>query len=69
MNHDSSIFRKRGVLSRASVDGDALSQTNGTSQKSSDTHAPARNWAWAHTTDSYDWMDRHGPFWRSGSSE
>jgi hypothetical protein len=23
---------------------------------------PARNWAWAHHSDSYDWMDWHSPF-------
>ncbi|MDH6147666.1 hypothetical protein OKW46_001591 [Paraburkholderia sp. WSM4179] len=22
----------------------------------------ARNWAWAHHSDSYDWMDWHSPF-------
>lgn len=21
----------------------------------------SRNWAWAHTSDSYDWMDSHSP--------
>ncbi len=69
MNYDSSIFRKSGVRSRVSDDGDALSQTNGISQKSSSAHAPARNWAWAHRTDSYDWMDSHCPFSTSGFSK
>ncbi|MGA7781866.1 MAG: hypothetical protein WCA85_29720 [Paraburkholderia sp.] len=22
----------------------------------------ARNWAWTHSTESYDWMDSHSPF-------
>ncbi|WP_144157398.1 hypothetical protein [Paraburkholderia sp. BCC1885] len=25
------------------------------------TPAPVRNWAWAHNTESYDWMDSHSP--------
>ncbi len=27
----------------------------------------ARNWAWAHPSDSYDWMDWHSPFSRGNS--
>lgn len=30
---------------------------------------PARNWAWAHHSDSYDWMDWHSPFPATGPSE
>ena len=30
---------------------------------------PARNWAWAHHSDSYDWMDWHSPFPSKGPSE
>ena len=30
---------------------------------------PARNWAWAHHSDLYDWMDCHSPFPGSGPSE
>ncbi|MGF6781905.1 hypothetical protein [Paraburkholderia sp. GAS334] len=30
---------------------------------------PARNWAWAHHSDLYDWMDWHSPFPASGPSE
>jgi hypothetical protein len=26
-----------------------------------DKHATARNWAWAHQSESYDWMDAHSP--------
>lgn len=26
------------------------------------TRGPARNWAWAHSHESYDWMDSHSPF-------
>jgi len=33
------------------------------------THTPARNWAWAHNRDVYDWMDSHGPFPAAGPSE
>lgn len=29
----------------------------------------ARNWAWAHHSDLYDWMDWHSPFPASGQSE
>jgi hypothetical protein len=25
------------------------------------TKSAPRNWAWAHTSDSYDWMDSHSP--------
>jgi hypothetical protein len=30
---------------------------------------PAMNWAWAHRSDLYDWMDWHSPFPASGQSE
>ena len=30
---------------------------------------PARNWAWVHNADSYDWMDSHSPFPATGPSE
>ncbi len=30
---------------------------------------PARNWAWAHHGDPYDWMDGHSPFPAKGTSE
>jgi hypothetical protein len=30
---------------------------------------PARNWAWAHHSDSYDWMDWHNPFPATDPSE
>jgi hypothetical protein len=29
----------------------------------------ARNWAWAHHSDSYDWMDWHSPFPETTPSE
>ncbi|MFL9915827.1 hypothetical protein PQR75_10610 [Paraburkholderia fungorum] len=30
---------------------------------------PARNWAWAHQSDPYDWMDSHSPFPAKDTSE
>jgi hypothetical protein len=31
------------------------------SQSEPRTREPVRNWAWAHSQDSYDWMDSHSP--------
>jgi hypothetical protein len=31
------------------------------SSKKAQAAAVARNWAWAHYSDSYDWMDTHTP--------
>jgi len=31
------------------------------------TQTPVRNWAWAHNTESYDWMDSHSPSTTSDS--
>ena len=30
-------------------------------QAATSKHAPSRNWAWAHVSDSYDWMNSHSP--------
>jgi hypothetical protein len=30
---------------------------------------PGMNWAWAHHSDSYDWMDLHSPFPVTAPSE
>jgi hypothetical protein len=69
MNYDSSTLRKAEALIRASERGNALSPSTGTSQGTSGKTTPARNWAWAHATDSYDWMDSVGPLSTSDLSD
>jgi hypothetical protein len=62
MNHDSSINRKAGVRNGVHAEADAASPSHGVSQRFGSKRGAGRNWAWAHSTESYDWMDVHGPF-------
>lgn len=59
MNYDSSKSRNIGRAERTDDNYDGASPSEEVAQavgKKSDT---ARNWAWAHSNESYDWMDSH----------
>lgn len=62
MKYESLSFHGNGDKGRVSIEGDARWPSNRTSQAHDSKRAPAPNWAWAHSTDSYDWMDSHSPF-------
>ena len=59
MNYDSSNSRNP---SRDGGVQDTHAEIQPSAQVSPAVHKaekPARNWAWAHNTESYDWMDSH----------
>jgi hypothetical protein len=62
MNHESSINGKVGVRNGAHREADVVSSSHGVAQRFGSKRGVGRNWAWAHSTESYDWMDVHGPF-------
>ncbi|RDJ97584.1 hypothetical protein [Paraburkholderia lacunae] len=62
MKHASSSFQGTGEKGRVSIKGDTLWLSSRSSQTHDGMRAPTPNWAWAHRTESYDWMDSHSPF-------
>ncbi len=62
MKYNASNYLNTEAQGGTSVRRDARSKSSESSQTIDDTKASARNWAWAHHTDSYDWMDMHSPF-------
>ncbi|MGF6779765.1 hypothetical protein P3T21_004994 [Paraburkholderia sp. GAS334] len=58
MNYDSSNSRNRRPGDRH---GERSPSEEG-SRVVSRTRETTRNWAWAHSNESYDWMDSHSPF-------
>ena len=59
MNYDSSNSRNTG---RDGGKPDPRAEIQPSGQASPAVHKaqkPARNWAWTHNNDSYDWMDSH----------
>jgi hypothetical protein len=62
MKYDSLNFLNSEAQGGASVRCGVSSASSEGSQTMEDKQAPARNWAWAHRSESYDWMDSHSPF-------
>jgi len=62
MNYDSSNSRNTGCAGRASDTYEERSPSEAVSPALDKTRETARNWAWAHINESYDWMDSHSPF-------
>jgi hypothetical protein len=58
MKRESFNFRNIDDQSGAGARGCAGVASNA---KPADAKPATRNWAWAHTSDSYDWMDSHSP--------
>jgi hypothetical protein len=61
MKRESLSFRNIDDQSGAGVRNRVGVVSNEQSQESSVPRVPSRNWAWAHISDTYDWMDSHSP--------
>jgi len=62
MNHNSSNSRntgRNGAEKDMRLDIQPVGQVTPALHQ---TQKPARNWAWLHNTETYDWMDSHSPF-------
>lgn len=64
MSYESPKFQDIDSARRAGDKCDAQSPSKATGR----TREPGRNWAWAHSNESYDWMDSHSPFSASDSN-
>jgi hypothetical protein len=66
MSFDDSTFQRANVARRVRDDSGELrrAQTEARAEGSNATRGavPARNWAWANSNGTYDWMDSHTPF-------
>jgi hypothetical protein len=62
MNYDSSKSRNIGRAERTNDKYDEGSPSEGVAQAVGKKREAARNWAWAHGHESYDWMDSHSLF-------
>jgi hypothetical protein len=62
MKYGSSNYLDIEAQGGTSVRRGASSTSSEGSQTLDDKKAPDRNWAWAHQSESYDWMDAHSPF-------
>jgi hypothetical protein len=62
MKYDSSSFLNIEAQGGTSVRPVTSSASSESSQATDDKKASARNWAWAHHSEAYDWMDSHSPF-------
>jgi hypothetical protein len=59
MRYDTSNTRFADGQGGANEPRDTADVTRGSGEKPQSATVLARNWAWAHQTDSYDWMDTH----------
>jgi hypothetical protein len=59
MNYDSSKSRNITCSERTNDKYDEGMPSETVSQVVGKTRETARNWAWAHSNESYDWMDSH----------
>jgi hypothetical protein len=62
MNYDSSNSRKIVCAERTNDKYDEGSSSEEVGQAVGKKREAARNWAWAHSSGSYDWMDSHSLF-------
>jgi hypothetical protein len=62
MSYDSSESGNIDCTGRTNDKYDQRSPSRGVAQAVHKTPETARNWAWVHSTESYDWMDSHSPF-------
>ena len=62
MKYDSSNILNIEAQGGTSVRRGTKSASSEVSQAMAEKKAIARNWAWAHHSESYDWMDTHSPF-------
>ncbi|SOE70746.1 hypothetical protein SAMN05414139_03862 [Burkholderia sp. D7] len=62
MNYDSSNSRNIGHAERTNDKYDEGSSSEEVAQAVGKKREAARNWAWAHSSGSYDWMDSHSLF-------
>lgn len=62
MNYDSRNSRNISSAERTNDKYDEGSTSEEIAQAVGKTGGTSRNWAWAHSTESYDWMDSHSPF-------
>ncbi|WP_042300243.1 hypothetical protein [Paraburkholderia kururiensis] len=65
MSFDDSTFQRANVARRVHDESGELRRAHAEvrTDSSNATRAavPARNWAWANSNDTYDWMDSHTP--------
>jgi hypothetical protein len=59
MKHDTSNTRDAGGQGGANDQHETAPATRSNAQAGGSTSASSRNWAWAHQSDSYDWMDSY----------
>ena len=72
MSYELEDLEELDVQTRASDEVETASPSKVAPHASGHTNSttvPARSWAWAHGTESYDWMDSHSPFPVSTSSD
>jgi hypothetical protein len=62
MNYDSSNSRNIGHAERTNDKYDEGLPSEEVAQAVGKKRKTARNWAWAHSNESYDWMDSHSLF-------
>ncbi|MEM5460518.1 hypothetical protein VSR69_37685 [Paraburkholderia phytofirmans] len=62
MNYDSSKSTNIGRAERTNDNYDGASPSEEVAQAVGKKSETARNWAWAHSNESYDWMDSHSLF-------
>jgi hypothetical protein len=62
MNYDSSKARNIRFADPKNDEGHELLPSEQLAEVVVEKHETSRNWAWAHSHDSYDWMDSHSPF-------
>jgi hypothetical protein len=66
MNHDSS--KMRSAVEERCGSGARVTRPANDESQTGKARPPARNWAWAHGGESYDWMDWHSPSATAGLS-
>jgi hypothetical protein len=62
MNYDSSNSRNNGRAERTNDKYNEGSPSEEVAQAVGKKRETERNWAWAHSSESYDWMDSHSLF-------
>jgi len=59
MRNDAMDFIRAGEQDGTNEQAQVAAGQDRRSQRKTGEHAHGANWAWAHRTESYDWMDRH----------